>query len=592
MSEMRLELHHEIPEDEEFRQRWNALAGAMEHPQVFYTWEWAAAVAHAYSDALRPLLFTGYEGEMLVGIAALAVDANARVCFLASTTADYCDFVSAPADREKLIELVMSRLREMGRPELALANLPADSASAMVLRSVARKSGYAIFARPAYLCAQIPLRSAEEREKLAGSARRNSKRAKKALAAMGEVVVDHRGTSERFAVELPALATASVARFLALGRASNLVSRARRRFLEELGRTLSAQGALALSTLKVGDRTVAWHYGFQYAGVWFWYLPVFDSTLQHLRPGPGSCLFYEILLRAAEDPGIHTLDMGLGDESYKERYATTGRRSLYVTASQSRTRLAREFCRYTAAKLVSKSPLVAAQVRKLRARFTAARVRFAERGILASAAYYSSRAVKTLFDDDEIIFFDWPRAGFLSNRLPENDSEVQLRSLSINLLAAAAMQYETDAATQDYLFRAAARLRSAESEGYALVTAEKIPVSIWWVAPFEGFRIPRLSQALKEPAPGAVLIFDAWTPASQCGSEYGWRAAGRLADFLQSSGRRAWTFSADSCAAPELERVGFVPRFSLQQKRRLFTTSSRLELRDSRRPVMDLDPAA
>jgi len=590
VSEMRVVLHREVSEGEKFRREWNALVGAMERPEVFYTWEWAQAVSRAYSDSLRPLVFEGYRDDRLAGIAAFAADAGGEVCFLTATTADYCDFVSAPSDRKEWIELVMRELRGMGTAELKLANLPTDSASAQVLRASARASGYSFFARPAYVCAQSALQSEDDRAQIARSARRNLKRARKALAGMGEVAVDHTGTGEKFAAEFPGLATASVARFLSVGRTSSLVGRERRAFLAELANLLSAQGTLALSTLKIGDRTIAWHYGFQYAGVWFWYLPVFDTELQHLSPGPGSGLFYEILLRAAEDPGIHAVDLGLGDEGYKDRYAKSGRQTLYVTVSRSKVRLAREVCRYKAARLVAKSPAVESRVRGSLARISSVRNRIARQGVLRSVRHYFSRLTDAVFHDAEVVFFDWAAQGFLSA-----DGDLRLQSLSINLLAVAAMAYENDADTREYLFRCASRLQSSGAEGYALVNGGGVPLHFCWVAPFEAFRMGELACELKEPSAHSALLFDCWTPESERGRSYYGRCTSMVAERVLERGQRPWIFSAATnlSSVRGLEGAGFVRRFSLARKKRWpLDRISTLETKDVGGPVMDLNPAA
>lgn len=94
---MRIVQHREIPEYNELRRRWNALAMQMERPEVFYTCEWAQAMQAAYLQQRTPLLMLGYDGNELVGIASLATNpANKTVEFLSATTADYCDFLSAP----------------------------------------------------------------------------------------------------------------------------------------------------------------------------------------------------------------------------------------------------------------------------------------------------------------------------------------------------------------------------------------------------------------------------------------------------------------------------------------------------------------
>ena len=68
-------MHREIPEDPELRDQWNGLVLQMEHPEVFYTCEWAMAVERAYHSSMKTLLVLAYEGDSLVGVVALATDA-------------------------------------------------------------------------------------------------------------------------------------------------------------------------------------------------------------------------------------------------------------------------------------------------------------------------------------------------------------------------------------------------------------------------------------------------------------------------------------------------------------------------------------
>src|SRR5215470_11533654 len=130
---MRIVAHAGFPD---FREQWNALAHKVERPQVFYSYEWAEAVAHAYGKSLKPLILAGYREEQLVGVVALAQDlASGHLSFLAGSTADYCDFISAADDREEFVVLAMQELRKTGAPQVSLANLPADSRSVRALQS-------------------------------------------------------------------------------------------------------------------------------------------------------------------------------------------------------------------------------------------------------------------------------------------------------------------------------------------------------------------------------------------------------------------------------------------------------------------------
>ena len=138
-----------IPEEPSLLRRWNDLVLQMERPEVFYTCEWALAVQSAYQASLKPLLFLGYDGDDLVGVASLAADLGEQnVSFLTATTGDYCEFLSRPQRRAEFVEAVFAELHQLGVGSLVLANLPADSATPAALRSAAKKYGFHILVPP------------------------------------------------------------------------------------------------------------------------------------------------------------------------------------------------------------------------------------------------------------------------------------------------------------------------------------------------------------------------------------------------------------------------------------------------------------
>ena len=112
---LRIVLLRKIPEDSTLQRRWNDLVLQMELPKVFYTCEWALAVHSAYEASLKPLLFLGYEGDDLVGVACLGADpAEQNISFLNATTADYCEFLSHPERRAEFVDKVFAELRQLG----------------------------------------------------------------------------------------------------------------------------------------------------------------------------------------------------------------------------------------------------------------------------------------------------------------------------------------------------------------------------------------------------------------------------------------------------------------------------------------------
>lgn len=361
---MRIVQHREIPDDPGLQRQWNDLVLGM--PEVFYTCEWAQAVQTAYRDSIQPLLFLGYEGDELVGVASLAADpADGRVGFLGATTADYCDFLSLPHLRPAFVHAVFAELARMKVRSVKLANLPEDSATVAALGIAARRHGFHAYMRPAYLCAQVQLGAGEERKqlKVALTGKKKLRQYLRGMEREGPVTFAHLRSPAEIEAALPEFADAHVARFQAVHRISSLSTRERRMFLQQLAQRFGDSGVVTLSVLRVGNRPVAWNYGFRFRGSWFWYQPTFDSS--HEANSPGHCLLSRIIIEACDLDEIKVVDLGLGAEGYKERFGNCTRQTLYVTATNSRRRHLQEVIRYRAASLLKKSPKVENLVRRL-----------------------------------------------------------------------------------------------------------------------------------------------------------------------------------------------------------------------------------
>ncbi len=363
---MRIVIHREIPEDAELRSQWNALVEEMERPEVFYTYEWAVAVQRAYHSTMVPLLVLAYDDDALVGVVSLATDVNqGKAFFLAHTTADYCDFVSHPSNRQRLMDAVFSELARLRVPNLTLANFPADSATRAALPDISREYGYSIFSRPAYDCARIVLGSPEQRQVLKQSVvhRKALRNALKGLAKQGPLRFEHLESWEAIEPVLPQFMQAHIARFDAMGRVSNIMYPDRQTFLAELAKALSSRGWMALTRFSAGDHPVAWNYGFRFAGSWFYYQPTFDTSLE--RYSPGVCLLSKMVEEACDDTGISLIDLGLGAEGYKERFATGVRETLHITVATSAAICLKAKMRYQAASIVKSVPRLENWIRSL-----------------------------------------------------------------------------------------------------------------------------------------------------------------------------------------------------------------------------------
>ena len=562
---MRLVLLKEIPEDADLRRQWNALVLRAEKPQVFYTYEWALAVYRAYGATLRPLLFLAYdEGDSLCGVAALATDsAGRRASFLCATTGDYCDFLGAPERREEFVGSVLAELRKLNVREMVFANLPADSATASVIGKVSGSQRYHSFARTGYVCAQVSLGSLERRGDTKPVLPRK-KMLRRFLNAMGReapVRLDHARSWPAIEAALPEFVQAHVARFLVTGRISNAAREERREFLAALAKLLAEPGWLVLTRMMSGKKVFAWNYGFQFQNTWFWYQPTFVNDLE--KYSPGFCLLAKLIEEAADDPGLKTVDLGLGAEEYKDRFANQTRETLYVTLNTSAARHYREILRYYAAEIMRTSPRTEAGVRTAVEKWGRVKERVRSEGLAGTVVWAGKRLRELMWLECEVFFYEWCGPALASS------GALTLRALDLNALAAATSQYVDDEATLGYLLRAAARVQEGKAEGFGLVDAEGKFLHFGWATDFDGFFLSELNASVESPSADCVMLFDCWTPAAALGHGYYARAVELIAERVRERGQRAWIFSAGSNVASVrgLEKTGFQRRYSLVRQR-------------------------
>jgi CelD/BcsL family acetyltransferase involved in cellulose biosynthesis len=366
---LRIAVLREIPEDSSLLKSWNDLTLEMEQPQIFYNCEWALALQTAYQNQQKPLLFLGYEGDVLVGVASLSTrPGDQQVSFLAGNTADYCEFLTHPQRRAEFVEGVLAELRKLKLTSLVLANLPADSSTPVALRSAAKKTGFHLYVRPAYLCSQVDLGSGERRGKLKTTVtnKRQLKRCLKALEHEGPVKLIYLRSWPEIKAALPSFVDAHLARFRAKHGTSFLHTPERQHFMEDLARRVSSTGAMTLTLLMVGDRPVAWSYGFQFHKRWFLYQTTFDIRSED--NSPGYCVLGKILIAACDMDTMEIVDLGLGAEGYKEWFANSGRQTLYATLTTSPVRHVREIARYRLSAEVRRFPKLEAALRTTRSK--------------------------------------------------------------------------------------------------------------------------------------------------------------------------------------------------------------------------------
>jgi CelD/BcsL family acetyltransferase involved in cellulose biosynthesis len=561
----------EIPEDPDLSEAWNSLVLAMDNPEVFFTYQWALAASRGFQQRLSPLLFLMYDAGQLAGVVALAIDRNAprAAFFLTSSTADYCDIVSTPANRKAVLLALLQEIQKLGLSDLVFANVPSNSATLQELPSIAGSRNFYVTSRTAYNCGVIQLGGEEQRETLLRTlaTRGREKRALKKLTTLGAVKVIHLTEPEQIGESLESIVSAQISRFLASNRVSPLVGPERRTFLHQLSDLLSHSGWLKISQLEIDGHAVAWNYGFRFGGSWFWYLPTFQMEYEHVSPG--SCLLRLMVEEGARDASLQWLDLGLGDEAYKERFANNTRQTRYVHLSRGFQRHLASMARQTLTRAADRFPQVGNKLREARTFCQVALSRVHETGALATARYTIQRAVRPLASKDEVLLFEAPDLSQPDLQRTE-DQAIQLLPLTREHLVAASISNAGDTHTLRYLMRCANRLTNPDASGFLLQDEAGRPIHFLWITAYAGFSLAEIGHKIEPSSPAAAMIFDCWTPESDRGRGHYTTAIRQAAINLRHENKPGWIFSGASnpSSLRGILKAGFAYRYSLIRRRR------------------------
>jgi len=503
---LRIVIARAIPEDPSLLASWNEIAEQAERPEIFFTFQWSAAVASSYHEKLQPLFLLGFNGNSLQGVAALAIDpSQGSAQFLNANTADYCDFLSSPSLRADFVSAVFSELSKLEIRKFVLANVPEDSATSAAVSVAARSLGLHVLMRPAYDCAQVQLGSQQQRQEYQTTLYRRKmvRRYLRMLEKWGPATVKHLTQWPEVERSLPLFAQMQVGRFLATGRVSNLVRADRRSFLHSLAKNLTDEGWLSLSVLSVGERPIAWNYGFRFRGSWFWYQPTIDTEFE--QQSPGFCLLSKILEEACQNPECSRVDLGLGSEEYKLRVSNAFYRTVHLTISHSLAVKAKESVRFYSGHFVKKSPALEGKIRSaleqvgslrhdIRTMGTARALRSSLRDLRSSLGFEREDLYEVLDCDAA-------------------DSKSQTMNVvvaDLRILAATAMEHPDDEETLNGLLRGARWLNEGMT-GSAVVDSRGEVYSLCWFAPIQKYLNASELQQI-HAADGSELLFECWAP--------------------------------------------------------------------------------
>ena len=310
----------------DWRTQWDELAARSATHSIFQTHAWHECWWTCFGGPARSELriLLAHEGDRLVAVAPLMISAQRvnfrteRVLSFIGTinrSSDYGDFI-AP-DHDDAIAAFCRWISEH-RAEwtlLDLLHVPLHSPHLAVLRrelaDVGPTDEMVQFDAPARVFGLDPKDDAQAVNK------KSLKRHYNALKKAGNVEFTHLGAEAEAHLEA-FYQQHTGRRALAGGHGSLFEEANQREFYRTLTRAMAPRGWLRFGALRLDGQPLAFHFGFEFAGVFTWYKPSFDAAQAHRSPGE---VLIKHLLEYCMATGVKEFDFTIGDEAFKYRFA-------------------------------------------------------------------------------------------------------------------------------------------------------------------------------------------------------------------------------------------------------------------------------
>lgn len=297
--------------------RWQALLGSGSSDVVFLTWQWQSAWWETFRRGELLLICAERDGE-IVAAAPLFTDAG-MVYLVGSGGSDYLDFVGDVNDPEVLDSLLTEARRHV-RDFIGFVfyHVPDASPTSRLLKQSAERLGLAIFEESG-LPAPVLDANTHPGALHAAIAKKSLVRHERYFVREGGLDVEHETHATEILPLLDEFFTQHQARWAGTDSPSLFLDDQQRQFYRALTTSASDEGWLRFTRILWKGEAIAFHFGFCYRGTFMWYKPSFDIGVA--RRSPGEVLLRQLLVAASNEP-VTAFDFGLGDETFKSRFAT------------------------------------------------------------------------------------------------------------------------------------------------------------------------------------------------------------------------------------------------------------------------------
>lgn len=305
-----------LRELEDLRPAWDVLWRSLESPTPFQSSAWLLPWWEVFGTG-EPSTFTFEAEGGLVGLAPFYAAPGRRgteLRLLGAGISDYLDVLVAPGHRPEMADALSSALASAST-EWTFCGFDRLRPSS-VLWEVQVPAPFVEARSDDEPCPILALPGTGGLAALGTHLAKHVRNARARGARAGTMTIERAG-ADVLSATLERLYAMHGARWAKAGRAGVLGDPRVRRFHHLAAPRLHASGILRLSTLTIGGRPAAVHYGLRAGATYCSYIGGFDPALAHLGPG---MLALAAAVEEAMAEGVSAFDFLGGREAYKYRW--------------------------------------------------------------------------------------------------------------------------------------------------------------------------------------------------------------------------------------------------------------------------------
>ncbi|MBM9605712.1 GNAT family N-acetyltransferase [Desulfopila inferna] len=317
------------------KDQWNELVSLSETNTVFQTHEWFMSWWLTFGSDNTLFLLILYDRERVAGIAPMMLSRKWKtreLRFVSDINADYCDFIVSSSEKEAMLSAVFDYLQKNNNlwDSIYLMNIPETSSTASLLRSIfLHHRLHAVASQVDCPVLKFGKDSADSRLKPSRTLKRHLNYFKK-NGDLRFIIFKSLPIAEK---SLDIFYTQHKRRWKNAGKPSLFNDGRYTLFYNELVRRAWPSGWLFFSCLQFNGQPISFHFGFDYSNKVIWYKPTFDIGFRNRSPGR---ILLQYLIQYCQDHNKLELDFTVGNEPFKEEYATDVRKNVNFWITRSK----------------------------------------------------------------------------------------------------------------------------------------------------------------------------------------------------------------------------------------------------------------